>query len=467
MCPWAAAARSIPNASAFICPDGQILTWADIDVLIERARKVLVDLLPGSIALVVTNRLEDLAIIVAAMREGRDVVLFGPRSPRSQVENEASRLHARILDGAVLDGKPEGDSSGTGDQPRLSGHTLVQTSGSTGHARWIRHGAEEHLNSARGAIERLGLNEEARWGWCLPAHHVGGLSVLWRCALVGAAVVCPPPGISVPDWIESLGPASMPTHLSVVPTQLSDLLSSFSSPPDELSSVIVGGAAASTALMSKAIAAGWPIRTTYGMTETASMVTLSEVWTDAPTGPVHVGQPLPGAALEIRKGRLFVRTKALGEDLEDDDGWFPTSDQANVDTEGRWTIVGRLDRVIISGGENLNPDRIERAIRSVPGVEAALVVAIPDERYGQRPVAFVRTDPAGPVSPDFREALGKTLASFEIPDAFYELPPLSPGQTKWSRESLEELAGSAKYVTRAESTAADKSSDDEESTNNA
>lgn len=254
-------------------------------------------------------------------------------------------------------------------------------------------------------------------------HHVGGLSILFRCALAGAAVVLPAEAFwPLPEGV---------THLSLVPTQLQEALDSTVPVPASLRDVVLGGAALSGSLLERAIAAGWPVRTSYGMTETASMVTLSDLWSRPVPDHPHAGRALPHADVDVEQGRILVRTEALADGVADMEGWFATADAGALDARGHLTVQGRLDRVIISGGENLDPVRIERAIQALPGVEKASVVGVPDEKWGERPVAFVVMKDGSPPNPDaIRSALQPVLESYAIPDRFLPFPSPVPGQLK-------------------------------------
>lgn len=445
VCPWNQAAQSSPAATAFIAASGKSLTWADLERGIWNAQQAVRGIDATVLGHVATNTEADVLVLVAALREGRDLMLFGRRTPREEVERDCAGRGAFLVSAETLASSPTSSSNSDieSEQP-LTGATLVKTSGSTGPGRWVRHTAAAHLASARTVADRLNLSSADRWGWCLPAHHVGGLSILWRCAFAKAAVVTMPPGSDLAEWMAGLLEDQIPTVLSLVPTQLRDLVDSKQGPPARLHSVIVGGASLSPALLTRATKAGWPIRTTYGMTETGSMVTLSDIWTSEEQTdtdfPVHVGSPLDHAELSSRSGRVHVRAASLGEDFSDEDGWMPTSDGGHPEPDNRWVITGRLDRIIISGGENMDPARIEKAILALPGVEEVRVVGIPDARYGERPVAFVATSDAVPEKAWFEQALASSLASFEIPDLFLPMPDAEEGEAKPVRSRLVSMA---------------------------
>jgi O-succinylbenzoic acid--CoA ligase len=142
------------------------------------------------------------------------------------------------------------------------------------------------------------------------------------------------------------------------------------------------------------------------------------------------GKVLRDRAVAIsRDGEILVRGPCLFmgfwrdgaiEPAEDAEGWFHTGDLGAIDDDGYLTVAGRRDDLIISGGENIQPQEVEDCLCAITGVERAVVVAVAHPRFGQRPVAFVKAssmDPAG-----WRLRLGETLASFKVPDAFHPWP---------------------------------------------
>ena len=74
----------------------------------------------------------------------------------------------------------------------------------------------------------------------------------------------------------------------------------------------------------------------------------------------------------------------------DNDGWLHTGDLGKLDSTGQLYVLGRKDNMIISGGENISPEEIEQVLHTFPEVHESIVVPVPDSRFGQRPVAFIR-----------------------------------------------------------------------------
>jgi O-succinylbenzoic acid--CoA ligase len=191
-------------------------------------------------------------------------------------------------------------------------------------------------------------------------------------------------------------PAGDRRYTSLVPTQLRRYLAD---EPEALASfdgVLIGGAATDAALLERARAAGVHVLTTYGMTETAG-------------GCVYDGVPLDGVRVRVADG-VELAGPVLAHGYRGDprataeaftDGWFRTRDAGSLSTDGRLTVHGRLDDVVISGGVNVSPQAVEAALREHPSVTDAVVAGRPDPEWGQRVVAVVV--PAAGSVPDLAE----------------------------------------------------------------
>ncbi len=325
--------------------------------------------------------------------------------------------------------------------------TVFFTSGSTGTPKGVLHTVANHFYSARGVAEHLELLPEDRWLLVLPLYHVGGMGVVIRCLLTGAEIV-------IPERREPLGRALVhyaPTHVSLVHTQLWRLLHETEGPsPRTLRAVLLGGSAIPEEVLQEGAARGWPLHTSYGLTEMASTVTATP----------------PGAALELLRtsGRVLTyRELKIGPDgailarglvrfvgyLEngrlrqpfDEAGWFDTGDLGWLDEAGYLHVEGRRDNRFISGGENIQPEAIERALLRLPGIAEAVVVPVPDPEFGERPAAFVRLDEGGHWAPDrWQVELRRELPGFMIPVVFWPWPELPSGGIKAARRLLKEEA---------------------------
>lgn len=268
---------------------------------------------------------------------------------------------------------------------------MVATSGSSAEPKAVMLTAHNLRAAALAAAARTPLRPGDRWLACLPLFHVGGYSILVRCALAGAEALLQQ-GFDAERVWHALRTQGI-THLSLVPTMLTQLLElTPQAPPPSLRHVLVGGAALSGDLAERAARRGWPLQPSYGMSETASQVaTLARLV--PPWRPGLVGQPLPG--VEVRQhadGRLEVRGPMVmagyanpahrrGEGLVD--GWFVTNDLAQITGDGELVISGRADAVIISGGKKVQPVWVEETLAHCPGLDAVCVVGRSDAVWGE------------------------------------------------------------------------------------
>ncbi|HUV30046.1 MAG TPA: o-succinylbenzoate--CoA ligase [Acidobacteriota bacterium] len=311
--------------------------------------------------------------------------------------------------------------------------TIIFTSGSSAPPKAVLHSLGNHYFSALGSNANIPVNPGDRWLLSLPLYHVGGLAILFRVLLGGGAVVIPSPGDDLAQSIEN----TAATHLSLVPTQLYRLTRQSKKLREaslQLKALLLGGAPAPRQVIDDALASGLPVLTSYGLTEMASQVTTTQC-DDPPEKLATCGRVLEYRDLKMsERGEILVRGKTLFAGYVDrsriirpfdPDGWFATGDVGRTDTDGYLEIHGRIDNMFISGGENIHPEEIEQAMMAVDGVQDAIVVGIPDQEFGARPVAFVRMadnrpEPAGRRA--LTHILSERLPRFKIPDSIYPWP---------------------------------------------
>jgi O-succinylbenzoic acid--CoA ligase len=264
---------------------------------------------------------------------------------------------------------------------------VIGTSGSTGVPKGVELSAAALRHSAQASLDRVGARPGERWLCCLPVTHVAGLQVLVRSLVSGTEPVLA--GHADAATLAASGCA----HVSLVPTQLRRLLESDIdkwTPLAGFSSVLLGGAAAPAGLLAAVRAAGVPVVTTYGMTETCG-------------GCVYDGVPLDGVRVKIADderiwlGGPVLFTQYRGASGAPQESWFRTGDLGRLDESGRLTVRGRADDVINTGGYKVVPGEVEAALESCPGVRDVAVLGQPDPEWGERVVAVVApSDPADP-----------------------------------------------------------------------
>jgi len=291
----------------------------------------------------------------------------------------------------------------------------------------------------------------------LPLYHVGGLAIVHRCILAGATIVIANnSGNPIFDLVNS-----NITHASMVPTQLLRAINSIEQliltghkvKLSSLKGILIGGAACSYTIKAKAKSLELPVFYSYGSSEMASLITLT-----TPESNINSsGMILPHAKFKIsEQGELLVKGESMfsGYLIKSDDkslqlinnlddyNYFHTKDIAEVNSDGEIVIKGRIDNMFISGGENIYPEEIEQAISEFPGIESVIVIPIPDLEFGERPIAFIRTNQSARLSIDELIQFLKTkITKFKIPIEFREFPAeYTQTGIKINRQALKNLA---------------------------
>ncbi len=215
-------------------------------------------------------------------------------------------------DGSVWVGLSEHTPEGAGlaemalQELKVKDWCFFQTSGTEGTRKWVGLTKQALLTSARAVNEFFGITAQDRWVLALPTHHVGGFGILARAHLSGSPVTRLTGKWNAAEFLKKCEEVGA-TLASLVPTQVFDLVAAKLSAPKSIRVVLVGGGALNRELESEALQLGWPIRRTYGMTETASGV---------------AAQPSPGADMEVlpiwqvstdEEGVLSVHGEALAK----------------------------------------------------------------------------------------------------------------------------------------------------------
>lgn len=318
-------------------------------------------------------------------------------------------------------------------------HTLVYTSGTTGAPKGVMLTHANHAASAAASRANLGVEAGDHWLAALPLYHVGGLSIVLRAVLDGVPVTVQPR--FDPARVRAAIRDGAITLLSLVPTMLHRLLEDTGAerfPPSALRAVLIGGAAASPALLARARAAGLPVLPTYGLTEAASQVT-----TASPRGAcprTAAGMSLPGTEIRIADpdahgcGEILVRgptvmagyfqnPAATAEALRG--GWLHTGDLGRVDDGGFLHVLDRRSDLVVSGGENVYPAEVEAVLAAHPDVDEAAVHGRPHPVWGHELVATIVTRDGRAVD---AEALGAwcraRLAGYKVPRSFRRVAAL-------------------------------------------
>jgi O-succinylbenzoic acid--CoA ligase len=339
--------------------------------------------------------------------EAGDAVL--PVDQRLPAAAKADLL-ARFGVGVVVD--RAGDETTRPDaRPVEPGDALVvATSGSTGAPKGVVLTHDAVAASAAATSARLDVDPDRdHWLACLPLSHVGGLSVVTRALHTGTPLTV------LPGFDAATVDASDATLVSLVSTAMRRIDTA------RWRVIVLGGAHPPADRPDNSV-------TTYGMTETGS-------------GVVYDRRPLDGVEVRIVDGEVQLRCPMLlrcyrdGTDPRTPDGWFPTGDLGEIGPDGRLTVHGRRGDLIITGGENVWPEPVERVLEAVPGVADVAVAGVPDDEWGQLVTAFVvPVDAANPPTLDeLRDRVRAELPAFCAPRRVVlvsELPRSTLGKVK-------------------------------------
>ncbi len=276
-------------------------------------------------------------------------------------------------------------------RPQNTPSIFVATGGTSGRCRFARHTWGTMSAAVFGLQGVLGGAPIDSW-CCLPIWHVAGWMQVVRAIQTNGDVAFG----DYRDLADPLKEINLAGRLiSLVPTQLHRLISSdlAISRLRESRLILLGGAPLQEELAERLRSVCLPVAPTYGMTESAGAVTLLAAERFL-AGENCVGKVLPHATLRLNEdtGVLSIRAKSMCLGYEHRDfssgEWFDTSDLAEHSPGGNWWILGRLDRIVNTGGEKVNPLEVESAVIKTKLVSGCLTMGIPDPDWGERLVAF-------------------------------------------------------------------------------
>ena len=318
---------------------------------------------------------------------GDAAFVVDPRLPlvaRAELFAAIRPTHALDADGSMTS-VPDGDPVEPGDA------LVIATSGTSGTPKGtvLTHAAL--AASAAATSKRLDISSDDHWLACLPLAHIGGLSVVIRALLTGTRLTVHAgfDAAAVQD--------SGATLVSLVGAALRRI------DPSLFRVIVLGGSRPPPDRPANSV-------TTYGMTETGS-------------GVVYDGIPLDGVEVRIDvESEISLRCPMLlrcyrdGTDPRTPDGWYPTGDLGRWLPDGRLHVDGRRGDVIVTGGEKVWPEAVERALAGCVGISDLAVAGVPDERWGQAVTAFVVSDSPAAVTLDrLRATVKETMPAYAAP----------------------------------------------------
>jgi fatty-acyl-CoA synthase len=344
------------------------------------------------------------------------------------------------------------DHSGSYDYPELDERTaagLCYTSGTTGNPKGVLYSHRSNVLHcmASALADTLGVTASDRVLPVVPMFHVNAWGFPYACAMIGADLIMPGRFLQA-EPLAKLIESERVTIAGAVPTIWMDLLRYADEHKPDLSSlrsVICGGAAVPESLMrSFEERHGVKIMQAWGMTETSPIGAVARPPAEADedehwhyrtaTGRIVplVDVRLMGDDGEVAwdgesTGEVEVRGPWIASEYYEDpsgadkfhDGWLRTGDVASIDEKGFLRITDRAKDLIKSGGEWISSVELENALMSHPDVTEAAVIAKPDERWTERPLAcVVCREGASPTPDDLRAHLEPLVAKWWLPDAY-------------------------------------------------
>jgi O-succinylbenzoic acid--CoA ligase len=281
---------------------------------------------------------------------------------------------------------------------------VLATSGSAGVPKGVVLTHDALLASAQSTSERLGVDPRRHhWLGCLPLAHVGGLSVVTRAILTDTPITVLPTFEA--ERVEQLGRSGEVTHVSLVSTALSRL------DPAVFTGILLGGSRPPDVIPPNVVV-------TYGMTETGS-------------GVVYDGVPLDDVEVALSHSdsdpaEILIRCPMLMRCYRDGDTariigpdgtktWFATGDAGSVTDDGRLHVSGRLAEVIVTGGEKVWPDAVERVLAPHPDVAEVSVWKRSDPEWGERVVAWVVPGETPPSLNSLKKLVTESIGPWAAP----------------------------------------------------
>lgn len=294
---------------------------------------------------------------------------------------------------------------------------LLHTSGTTGDPKIavLRH---RHLTSyVLGSVEFMGAGDDEATLVSVPPYHIAGIAAMITSGFSGRRIV-QLPSFEANEWVRLVRENSV-THAMVVPTMLGRILDELADGAGlpSLQHLSYGGGRMPLPTIERAMELLPHVNfvNAYGLTETSSSIAVlgpdDHRAAFAASDPAarrrlgSVGRPLPTVEISIRdplgaevpngeRGEIWVRGDQVSGEYAsrralNDEGWFPTNDAGSFDDEGHLYIEGRIDDVIVRGGENLSPGEIEDVLLQHPAIREAAVVGVPSDEWGEAVAAFV------------------------------------------------------------------------------
>lgn len=359
-----------------------------------------------------------------------------------------------------------------------SAAAMCYTSGTTGQPKGVVYSHRSALLHALGAglPDAIGVSSADTVLPVVPMFHANAWGLPYAAALAGADLVLPGPHLDAESVLALLAGEGV-TMTAGVPTVWLGLLAAIEAQPDRwdlsrLQRLVVGGAAVPESMMRGFDAHGLRVVQAWGMTETSPIGTVCHPGAgpadDDAAYAYRTRQGIPVPLVEIRArgesdelvpwddttpGELEVRGPWVaagyhggeGDAKFTADGWFQTGDIVTIDAHGCVKIRDRAKDLVKSGGEWISSVEMENLLMAHPAIAEAAVIAVADERWGERPLAVVVFEPGEQATDDeLREHLAGDFAKWQLPERFEAIDAIPRTATgKWKKTELRERFAAA------------------------
>ncbi|MEX3653454.1 long-chain fatty acid--CoA ligase [Mycolicibacterium fortuitum] len=409
-------------------------------------------LFPDELAFIVADAGDQVIVVDESLLEVFETFRAGHEFRHVIVVTHEKPAPAGTLDYETLLAGAEPAEWAVLDEHRAA--AMCYTSGTTGRPKGVAYSHRALvLHSLVAALpDQLSVSSRDTVLPVVPMFHANAWGLPYAAALAGARLVLPGPRLD-PESILDLCTVERVTMTAGVPTVWMGMLAAIDAEPSrwelsELNRLIVGGAAVPRSMLEGFDRHGLTVVQAWGMTETAPLGAVCRppgrldegerdeqydyrmrqgvatpffdirardengeiiTWDDAAMGELEVRGPW--VAGSYHGGR--------GADCFTPDGWFRTGDVVRIDPHGCIRICDRSKDLVKSGGEWISSVDLENQLMSHPAVAQAAVIAVPDERWGERPLAVVVFQDGGHASAEaLRAHLARDFAKWQLPDRF-------------------------------------------------
>lgn len=463
----------LPNAPAMLeCHYGVPMTGGVLNTLNTRldAQIIAFSLKHSSAKILITDR--EFSSVVKAALDQMDERPLVIDYDDPEFTGAGERLGAIEYEDFLAEGNP--DFAWVMPQDEWDAISLNYTSGTTGDPKGVVYHHRGAYLLAMGNIVTGGMGQHPVYLWTLPMFHCNGWCFPWSLSIVAGTHVCLR-AVRAKPMYDAIADHGV-THLCGAPIVMSTLLNALESEKRPLPHTVrffTAAAPPPEAVLAAMKVAGFDVTHLYGLTEVYGPAVVNEWhrdWNDLPAADYAARKARQGVrypvleALDVLDPETMQPVPADGATLGEvmfrgnvvmkgylknpastakafEGGWFHSGDLGVKHPDGYIQLKDRSKDIIISGGENISSIEVEDALYKHPAVQAAAVVAMPDEKWGETPCAFVEVKPDATVSPDdIILWCRQHLASFKCPRTviFTELPKTSTGKIQKFR--LREMA---------------------------